>query len=328
MNIYEFAKEVGLSIGTVSRAINGRKGVSASTRETVLRKMEELGFRPSRTAASLATGRTRMVALWTPGLASGYVNAILVQLECILEADDFDLAVVDVERKREDSARLLDLARWPVDGILALDAVDWLGPVARERPVPLVSFGVHAYCRGIDHVVVELGEGAEQAVEHLVAEGCRRVAMTVPSSYNIPGRARRDAYVRAVERHGFAPEFIETSSLVPAQAVQVVRDYIGAHGHPDGLFCFNDDLGIATYRGLRDLGVRVPEDVLLVGCDGVEETRYLDPPLATIEVPIHEMCATAWGFLRSRIVDPALAPRSARFSARFLPRPSAERPRV
>jgi len=327
MNIYEFSEKIGLSIGTVSRAINDRPGVSAKTRAYVLERMKTLGYRRSPAAASLASGRTQTVALWTPGLASSYVSAILAELEGILEEDDHDLVVVDVERRRDQPEKLLDLARWPVDGILALDAEGWLGPVAKASGPPLVSMGVYAYPQGVDHVLLDLGEGVVEAVEHLVGQGCRRVAMFLPGSYNHAGCTRRESYRTTLARHGLAVQFIETTTLMRSEAAATFRELVSAENPPEAVLCFNDDLGIAAFRSLRDLGLRVPEDVLLVGCDGVEETRYLDPPLATIEVPLREMCRVAWGFLRDRIESPGRPVGRRRLAARFVPRPSACRPR-
>jgi LacI family transcriptional regulator len=75
-------------------------------------------------------------------------------------------------------------------------------------------------------------------------------------------------------------------------------------GGVDALFCNNDDLALGAYRGLREAGLRVPDDVMLVGCDGIEDMQFLEQPLTTIAIPVEEMCALAWRFLRRRIENP------------------------
>jgi LacI family transcriptional regulator len=84
-----------------------------------------------------------------------------------------------------------------------------------------------------------------------------------------------------------------------------VTEYVREHGPPDGIFCHNDDFAIGAYRALRDMGLRIPDDVALVGCDNLEETAYLDVPLSTIAVPTEELCRTGWEFLYRRMHDPS-----------------------
>jgi DNA-binding LacI/PurR family transcriptional regulator len=90
----------------------------------------------------------------------------------------------------------------------------------------------------------------------------------------------------------------------------VVRDHVAAHGPAEALFCFSDEGAIGAYRGLRDLGLRVPDDVALVGCNGDLDTEYLDVPISTLVCPGEEMCAQAWQFLQQRMSHPDL-PRQA-----------------
>jgi DNA-binding LacI/PurR family transcriptional regulator len=91
-----------------------------------------------------------------------------------------------------------------------------------------------------------------------------------------------------------------------ATVSRALKAYIARHGCPDGLFYFNDDVAIGAFRALRDLGLRIPQDVALVGCAGIEDTAYHDPPLSTIAQPIEEMCVTALSFLIGRIKEPSI----------------------
>ena len=88
-------------------------------------------------------------------------------------------------------------------------------------------------------------------------------------------------------------------------------EYIREHGCPEAIFCRNDHMALGAYRALRDHGKRVPEDVAIVGCDGIPEAKYLDAPLTTIEQPLAEMCALGWKFLKQRIENPELPQQAA-----------------
>jgi LacI family transcriptional regulator len=103
---------------------------------------------------------------------------------------------------------------------------------------------------------------------------------------------------------GLAPEVIEIPTDSSATVRQVVRDYVQANGCPEAMFCFSDHMALGVYRGLRDLGVRIPEDTALVGCDGIEWAEFVDQPISTIVPPAQECCALAWQYLLQRLREP------------------------
>ena len=147
-----------------------------------------------------------------------------------------------------------------------------------------------------------------QAVEHLVSIGCRRIAhLSTMVALERVRAARAKTYEESVQAAGIAPELILAPDETRRGAFQIIAEYVDAHGAPDGIFCLNDDMAIGAYRALRDRGMRVPEDVALVGCDGVEDGEFLDVPLTTIVQPVHEMCRIAWDVLSRRIQTPDAA---------------------
>jgi len=97
-------------------------------------------------------------------------------------------------------------------------------------------------------------------------------------------------------------------------------------GCPDGIFCNNDNKAIAVYRAVLEMGYKIPDDLMLVGCDGIEETEYLDCRLATIIQPVDEMCRVSWEFLHNRMKDRAISTQTAVLQSTFETRESAIRP--
>jgi len=331
MTIREFADRIGVSTGTVSRAINGRYGVGAATREMVLKKMAELQFQPSRAAAFLATGRARSLAVWCAGLDSPYSARVLAALEHEMERHDYDLVVADVCRKRYDQDRLAKLGRWPVDGILVLDGEGWLDDLVESRRLsglPVVSMGVHPGTR-TDQVLIDVGHGVAQAVAHLAQSGCRRVAYMAPrdTCAQETGLSRRyDCYCASMREAGLEIELIPFDYTYRPVTARAIMDHVRRKGCPDAIVCYNDDTAIGAHRGLRDSGISVPEHALLVGCDGIEEAAYMDPPLSTIVAPVEQMCAKAWEFLESRSREPEAPLRREVLQGEFLARESSRRP--
>jgi LacI family transcriptional regulator len=138
---------------------------------------------------------------------------------------------------------------------------------------------------------------------HLIGSGRRRIAH-VSNVLTRGADARHDTYLDSMAEAGLKPEVIGGFED-RASARKRIREYCLEFGMPDALFCHNDDVAMGVYRGLLDLGARVPDDVALVGCDGIEDGEYLEVPLTTIVQPIEEMCRIAFQLLERRIQDPA-----------------------
>ncbi|RYG64404.1 LacI family transcriptional regulator [bacterium] len=163
-----------------------------------------------------------------------------------------------------------------------------------------------------DYVYSNLQPAVEEALETMFAAGRQRIAF---AGIGVVGKTlstsdpevRTHTYSCFMERVGRQPEFISASFSyeVPApERVAIVREYIEEHGCPDAILCVNDDVATQVYRALMDLGRRIPEDVLLVGCDGLPVLQYFEPPISTISQPLEQICATAWRFLQARMADP------------------------
>jgi LacI family transcriptional regulator len=142
------------------------------------------------------------------------------------------------------------------------------------------------------------------------------------------GDPRTDAYrdeMRAaglMEEHIFQPySFLPTVQAADSQTA--VAAHVKEHGVPQAIFCRNDHMALGAYRALRDAGYRIPEDVALVGCDGIAEAKYLDAPLTTVQQPIVEMCRIGWQFLKQRMENSALPLQSAVLQSELVIRKSS-----
>ena len=159
--------------------------------------------------------------------------------------------------------------------------------------------------------------------------GCRRIAYFAPSfDENTAAlahcyRAPRDAYRTAVRKAGLEEECILAETYDRAACRQTIVDYVRNRGCPDGVLCRNDEMALALYRAMCDLGIRVGRDVLVIGCDGIEDTQYLDCPLSTIALPVLQMCQLAWEFLANRMADPSLPRQHAVLEATLVLRESS-----
>jgi len=309
ITIQAIATHLQLSPATVSRVLNRREDafISQTTRQRVLRAAAEMGYRPNRAARALVTGRTDLITLALNRVRSSYYTEVIYQLQEQLRRDGYETLVGQMAGERDTGLDALGLSEWPTDGIIIVDPLSDLRPLARGsllQQTPFVCIGT-VPIEVADYVVVDLDSGAREAVEHLISLGCRRIGYFAGKGVCHPGDARYDAYSRTIQEAGLQPEIIAVAPATRSHARAALCDYVRDRGCPDGLFCFHDDLALAAYRALCDLGLRVPEEVALVGCDGIQETQYLEKPLTTIVQPLESMCALAWQYLQRRMQDPA-----------------------
>lgn len=301
----DMARRLGVSQALVARALREDPAVAVRTRKRVQALARRLGYRPNITARALRTGRTGLVGLWIARAYGSYSARIIFALERLLRPSGYDLVITD-PGPYGDPAREASRVRLAVDGVIVVDAPWQVEALARPGvpAPPCVSMGSLVSYR-TDVVQVDLEYGARQALAHLRAVGRTRVAYMTPEH---PLRAREprfQAFRRAYPR-GRVIRLAEPTRAAAWAALRALgRNGIGF----DGLLCHNDDYALGALRGLRDLGMAVPEQVAVVGCDGVEDTDYLDCALTTIALPVERMCEQAWTFLSGRLAGTRAAPR-------------------
>jgi LacI family transcriptional regulator len=322
--IRDVARELRVSHTTVSRVLNGKGDgiISEETRRRVVEAAARMNYRPHRAARALATGRTGMIALWVEDLSQAYAASVIKHV--IGQVSDPSIEVV-IRTMSRDRATQQNLAEWQVDGILALDGVDYVHHLLQSRTAfwpPLVAMG-DPLGADVDHVGIDLYTGAVEAVNHLIEVGCRRIAFYTNGWGNRPGEYRYDGYTDAMKAAGLQTEYIVVRRVERSETRQVLREYVERAGCPEGLFCLSDTVAFCACRALRDAGYRIPDDVAVVGCDGLEEGEYLEYPLTTIVQPFEEMSATAWQILQQRIDDPAMPLQKRMLTPRLVVRSSS-----
>lgn len=326
MNIAEFARKIGVSTAAVSYAINNKDGhISAATRQMILQQMDELGYHPNRLARALSTRQTRIIALWTYDVYPAYYTHTIAHLRQLLNSEGFEFHLV----APPDSAHPVASVSWPVEGVMAFhkgEAVREMLAAGLNRGIPIVDMGVGTLT-SIDHVRVNTYDASVQAVAHLIATGRRRIAYLLPARVNELEEERCLAYRSVINDAGLPAEFIRFESAHDSAdrpaARDRMKDLVEQHGCPEAIFGYDDEAAIGAYKGLRDLGIRIPDDVAVIGCDGIADTEYLDPSMSTIIQPVQQMCECAWACLKTRMADPDVALQSQVLDARLVIRGSS-----
>lgn len=335
----DVARQLNVSPATVSYVLNGREGtlVSDRTRERVLEMAQQMGYRPNRAAQVLAGKRSNVIELCVNGFNPAFYGQVIHAFQNQFVANPYQLRIVNPDYTREGDWPFVG-NDWPMDGLIISDAYfpESIAPslaypgahIVSKLGVPIVSTGIFAIT-DIDYVRVDLVPAIEAALRHLAAN-CKRIAYVSlwPAHTEAENSdPRYPAYQRIVREFGLKEELIVTydSRDVPLREFTraTVRKYIEENGCPDGIFCYNDERAIATLAAVRDLGLKVPEDVRLIGCDGIEENTYHNPPLSTIQYPFDEVARLAWEFLNRRIEEPEIPMQSATLQAELVLRESS-----
>lgn len=320
VTLQDIAELAGVKKMTVSDALNGTRRVAPATRERVRRIARELNYIPNSAARALATGRTGVIAVLSGPMSQPYYANMVDLLESHINDNGFNLMLM--RTPREVHELVTATGNTSVDGAIAIDMMGLVLEFRSHPSIPCVSLG-SVRCSFVDSVVVDLEAGVEEAMRLMVARGRRRIAYFVTATvltHESEGRAR--AYFSAMQRADLEPEIINVITDDSALIEERLRAYIEKNGCPGALLCQNDETAMCAFRVLRDAGFRVPDDVLLVGCDGQLHMKYFDPPLSTIVQPMKEMCATAWQFLQARINNPDLPHQEAMLHGKLVVRES------
>jgi len=329
VTLKDIAKELDLSHATVSRALNRVDDslISEATRDRVKRTAERLGYRPNLAGRTLVTGKTGLLALWlwSEGEQTSYQAMVSRLMYHEARARGYQIIVDLVGQPDTETHPNNSFDPWSVDGVLAHESSPAiLAHLSGDRrpPVPLVATGSYNLLPDADRVIIDVGEGARQAMRHLVDGGRKKILYVTEDLRGRKADPRYQVYREILEEAGL-PLFFADLSSDRATVRRGIRDYIAANGCPDALYCHNDDMAIGAYRALCDLGIRVPDDIAIVGFDGIEDTEYLEVPLTTVVLPLAEMCALAFQFLERRIEDPSFPPQEAVLQSCLSIRPSS-----
>ena len=322
----QIARKLGVSRQLVTFALAGYPQISKASRDRILAAARRMGYRPNPHSRALRQQRTGIIGLWIPDQISTHYSHVARELGRLAKQARHELIVAEVSRADADHL----LSHVPVDALCVVDASSsvWgrLGK-SKDRALPVVRVGAGT-SRRTDWVEVDLLSGSMQVVRHLVDCGYRRIAHATFVREDALRESRRVGYQRAMRQAGLKTEFIYYPLTEQQRPVtrQLIQDYGRDHGWPEAIFCHSDDAALGIYRGLCDLGLRVPDDVALVGCDGIEDTEYLECPLTTLVQPVAAMCATAWQFLQQRLEQPSTALQHACLKPQLVLRESS-RPR-
>lgn len=316
IGVRDVAALARVSPTTVSNVLSGNRPVSAATRERVHWAIEQLGYRPNLSARNLRLRRTGLIAVAVPEIDVPYFAELIRHVVQAARANGYTV-LIDQTEGRKEAERFVLSAMHPgmVDGILFSPlGINRSEYENRRGTTPIVLLGERITGTGIDHVAIDNVAAAADATGHLIRQGRRRIAAIGHQDPRGGGTAppRTEGYRQALQAAGipYDPSLVvHTPRYRRHDGAVAMAEILGSGARPDGIFCYTDLLALGAIHTLHERGLRVPDDVAVVGIDDVEDSRYSTPTLTTIAPDKAAIARTALGLLLDRIADRARAPR-------------------
>lgn len=286
--IRDVAERAKVSVASVSRVLNGAGPVTDATRNRVLEAAEALQYVPHSGARSLSTSKTQTIGVILPDLYGEFFSELIRGMDLAARALGYHLIVSSSHDDADEASAAIRSMRGRVDGLIVLsphlDAANLAAGLAGRTPILLMNGGADA---GRPSIVVDNHGGAVEAVEHLVATGRRRIAHISGPTGNLEAETRLAGYLEAMARAGLPTTVVEgafTQSSGHDAGLALAR----RPSPPDAVFAGNDIMAVGAMLALQDAGLRVPEDVAIIGFDDVPIASLVRPALTTLRIQIAE----------------------------------------
>ena len=307
-SLKDVAQRAGVSVKTVSNVVNRYAHVSTATRERVQQALTELNYRPNLSARNLRGGRTGVIALALPELDLPYFAELA---RCVIKAAENHGWTVLIEQtdgiaEREELA-LDGIRAHLLDGLILSPITMGAEELSRRQDLtPLVLLGERVSDGPADHVAIDNVAAARDATAHLLGLGRTRIAALgdQPQPTSQTAHLRLRGYTEALARAGVP---VDPALVAPvdryhrADGAAAMRHLLDLAEPPDAVFCFNDLMALGALRTLHERGVRVPEQIAVVGWDDIEDGRFSSPTLSTVQPDKEQIAVTAVEMLAARL---------------------------
>ncbi|MBR6963626.1 MAG: LacI family DNA-binding transcriptional regulator [Prevotella sp.] len=293
-SLKDLAEQLGVSIATVSRALRNSHEVGEEMKQKVQDLAKRLNYRPNPFAQSLRSEAPRMIGVVVPNLVTHYYAAVLSGIEDYATTNGYSVISSNSHENHEDEERAIDnFISLHVEGIvacLAQDTVDYSHFIEiNEMGIPLVFFARTCLPEMFSSVVANGDEAAQQATDHLIRTGSRRIAFLGGPNHLDMVRRRKHGYLEALREHKLPID----RSLVVCDKIDydVAREaaitLLQRDDRPDAILAFNDIITYAAFDAIKSLGLRIPEDVAIIGFTDGDTSAFVTPKLSAIMDQAH-----------------------------------------
>ncbi|HJZ64292.1 MAG TPA: LacI family DNA-binding transcriptional regulator [Candidatus Acidoferrum sp.] len=291
VTLKDIARDLGVSVITVSKALRNHSDISEQTKSRVLKRVQELNYRPNLSARALVTGRTNLIGFVIPDLVHTFFSEVVRGVALALRNTGYTLVVTSSEQDPKLERQAVEQLNARRVDMLLIASTHWTVEMFRrieEAGIPYIlidrSFaGLTAHFVGVNDEEV----GA-LATQHLIDTGCKNIAHVGGPGLS-PLLGRLEGYKRALAKNNivFNPDLVMSTDRAEefgdSAAYNVTQILLGQNPRPDGIFCYNDPAAYGAISAILDAGLRVPEDISVIGCGNLLYNKFLRVPLTSVD---------------------------------------------
>lgn len=327
VTIREVAKRAGVSVATVSRVLNNNGYVSQKTMEKVQHSIEQLKYKPNDVARSLFKGKSKMIALLVPDIMNPFFPELARSVEDVCNMHGYTFVLCNTDNSIEKELSYLNaLQQKSVDGLIIVSST-----LTREHTeevnVPIISLD-RTFDTNFSTVKSNNRQGAKLATEYLKSIGCRRIAHITGPENASNTMERLQGFLDVVkDEEWFLSDYVVTGDYNMHVAKSEIMKLLSEHPEIDGLFVGNDVMAVGALKVAESMKISVPDDLSIIGFDGITLGETTTPTLTTVAQPIYKMGSRAAELLMKQINNPTISNQTEEFSAQLIERQSTRKRR-
>ncbi|TVX98806.1 LacI family transcriptional regulator [Cohnella terricola] len=312
--IKDVAKQAGVSVTTVSRVLNGERYVKDDLKIRVQRAIDELGYSPSHIARSLVRRKTNLIGVIVPDVTSSFYSTILSTIEKTASLNDYNLLVCNIIEDTDKELKYLQVfQQMRVDGIIIMHEKlnEEIRELINKFSIPIIFSSVKPADQKFMSVIIDDYAAAYDATRHLIELGHTRIGFIGGDMRDITsGQNRYAGYIRALEDSGIeVPEsYIRFGDYKTQSGYELMKEMLASEPYPTAVFAVSDDMAVGAMNCIHDHGLKVPEDLSVIGFDGSQLTEQVRPRLTSMQQPILEMGKVTVDMLLRLIADSKNSP--------------------
>jgi LacI family transcriptional regulator len=296
VTIRDVAAGAGVSVATVSRVFNQKGPIREETVRRVMDVAGALRYIPHAGARSLSTRSTRTIGVVLPDLHGEFFSEVIRGIDLAAREEGFHLLLSGSHSDRDEMRAVVQAVRGLIDGLVVMSPDLDPGALVDELPRNIPVVLLNAKVKGHPCITIDNAGGARAMVRHLVSLGHERIAFFCGPPNNADAEQRRRGYRMGLAEAGLTPIEIE-GTFTEESGYEAAKQFIRLSPRPTAAFSGNDSMAIGALSAFSENGLRVPQEVALVGFDDIPIARFLAPPLTTVKVPIADLGRRAFEIL-------------------------------
>lgn len=292
VTIYDIARKLSLSSATISRGLQDHPAINKNTRKKIQEAARQLGYRHNNFASNLRKQKTNTIGVMVHELNSNFITSVLAGIEKVTAEAGYDLIIAhSSESYTKEAANALNLFHKRVDGLIASLAFDTTNldhfQPYEERGIPVIFFDRVEELGNSTKVIIDNYASGYQATQHLIQQGCKRIVLVTASLKRNVYAQRHKGYEDALRDNKipFDKDLVLIKDLSEQCGVEAALQILAMKPMPDGAFITNDFSAAVCMQKLKEHGVRIPEDIAVVGFNNDAIGKLVEPQLTTIDYP-------------------------------------------